>query len=123
MALIRARQNITVQRAGRLGLPVIISYSLPDKPDDITVEFATPLEEFISDFDEFSFETSNGSFTANITEWTGYDKYSEGGQHITALTNLIPVFRNVPKFIVSITVQPYRASSDRVLASNDEFNI
>lgn len=123
MAVIRARQNKVVSLKGSFGLPVVISHTLPAQPDPIEVEFATPYEEIPFQVAEFSFQTSNGTFSGNVTGYTGYNKYVAEAQELVAVYDLIPVFRNIPAFKVTVVVDDFKASSERVLASNDEFNI
>lgn len=123
MAVIRARQNKVVSLKGSFGLPVVISHTLPEDPEPIEVEFATPYEEIPFQVAEFSFQTSNGTFAGNVIHWAGYEKYNAAMQHLTAVYDIIPVFRNLPLFKATVVVDDFKASSERVLASNDEFNI
>lgn len=124
MALIRARQNIQIQRRGSFGLPVVISTTLPEDPDPVVVEFGMPLQEVSLDIEDFIFNTSNGTFQGNIISWIeNYDAHCQGSYPFQAVFDLIPIFRNMPAFFIEVVVEEFKASNKYILASNDDINI
>jgi hypothetical protein len=123
MVLLKGKIAKSIPLKGSFGNPVILTFSI-GHIDPISCEFATPFEEIASLFpEEASFNTSNGTYISELDFSSNFDMYHTGEQHVVALFDLVPMFKNRPSITVTVTTPAFLASSSRVLASNNHFNI
>jgi hypothetical protein len=121
MVLLKGKIAKSIQRKGSFGHPVILSHSL-ESIDPITVEFGTEYND-IGLPEELAFNTSNGTFFSDIDFSGSYNIHNTGEQNLTAVFSLIPVFKNVPIITATVISEQFLASSEKILASNNDFNI
>ncbi len=117
---LRAEHKKDVIIGGVFGIPVVVGL---DTPETLNVEFGTDWQD-VPMMETLVYNTTAGSFEAEITEWDGiYSSIVQGTHEMTAVYDLFPMFKGKPEFVQPVNVKMFRTSSGNILASNDEINV